>query len=168
MNTKENVQEKRRWSLFPKPLASEVERIVKPVYHQHGFTEHRILTQWTEVVGRELAAGSAPKKLTFPKGKRDQGVLHVVVSSGARALELQHMQPVILERIATYFGYRAIEKILFQQDSSLHTGARTRKRGGVQTKPDAAFTNITTLCEDEALRSALLSLGSAISSKQQG
>jgi hypothetical protein len=162
------VQPKRRWSLFPKPLANEIERIVKPVYHQHGFTEHRILTGWAEVVGRDLAAGSVPKKLTFPKGKRENGVLHVTVSSGARALELQHMQPVILERIATYFGYRAIEKIVFLQDSSLHTAARPRKKPQMTQSPDAALTALVTPCDDAPLRAALLSLGAAIRITKQG
>lgn len=153
---------KRRWNMFSQPLAREIERIVKPVYHQHGFTEHRVLTEWAQVVGRELATGSSPKKLTFPKGKREQGVLHVTVTSGARALELQHMQPVILERIATYFGYKAIDKIVFLQDSSGHVPAKPRKRKAAAQEPSKQLSALVAPCEDEALKAALLSLGTAI------
>lgn len=152
----------RRWSLFPKALGREIEQLVTPIYHQHGFTEHRILTQWPQVVGKELAAGSAPRKLTFPKGKREQGVLQVVVNSGARALELQHMQPVILERIAAYFGYRAIEKVTFIQDSSLPTPSPKRRRRVVATEEKDAYTALTDSCADDELKAALSRLGSAI------
>jgi len=158
---------KRRWSLYSKPLAGEVERIVKPVYKQQGFNEHRILTHWGEVVGKVLARNSVPRKLTFPKGKREQGVLHVEVSSGAHALELQHMQPIILERIATYFGYNAIDKIVFHQNSTSHS-PKPRKPKVPSALPDPDFIKAVELCEDEALRVALTALGSAISSNQQG
>ena len=153
---------RRRFSMFSQPLAGEIERLVKPVYHQHGFSEHRVLTEWALVVGRELAAGSVPKKLTFPKGKREQGVLHVTVSSGARALELQHMQPVILERIATYFGYKAIDKLVFLQDSSQHKIAKPRKTKYAKAGSNAAVNALVTGCGDDELRAALLSLGTAI------
>lgn len=149
----------RRWSLFPRKLGQSIEGIVKPVYQQHGFSEHRVLTEWVSVVGRELAAGSAPRKLAFPRGKREQGVLHVAVSSGARALELQHMQPVILERIATYFGYRAIEKIVFHQETSLPSA--TRRRRSVPTAKvalDEATAALIAPCADDALRAALTAL----------
>ena len=39
------------------------------------------------------------------------GTLHVRVGSGALALELQHLEPVVIERINTYFGYRAVERL---------------------------------------------------------
>jgi hypothetical protein len=154
---------KRRWTLFSKPLAGEVERLVKPVYSQHGFNEHRLLTQWAEVVGQDLARYSVPKKLVFPKGKREQGALHISVYAG-RALELQHMQPMILERIATYFGYNAIERLVFTQDATTKPTSKTRGKK-VAIAPDAAVDSVVASCEDEALRAVLASFGTAIAAK---
>lgn len=162
----ENKPIKRRWSMFSKPLAQDIERILKPVYQQHGFSEHRVLTEWAKVVGRELAAVSAPRKLVFQKGKRENGTLHVTVSSGARALELQHMQPVILERIAMYFGYRAIEKIVFLQDSTLRSTPKRKRKPPAKPATPELSALVNDSCADEALRAALLSLGAAIQNSE--
>lgn len=151
---------KRRWTMFSKSLAGEVERLVKPVYSQHGFSEHRLLTQWAEVVGKDLAKYSVPKKLVFPKGKREQGALHISVFSG-RALELQHMQPMILERIATYFGYNAIERLVFTQDATTKPNRKSKSKK-IATAPSAAIEDMVASCGDESLRAALSSLGTAI------
>ena len=157
----------RRYSPFPKALGRELEQLVKPVYKQQGFTEHRLLTEWDKVVGRALAAGSVPKKLTFPKGKREDGVLQVAVSSGAKALELQHMQPMILERICVFYGYKAIVKVVFVQDSSLQPPPKPRKTPVKKVSSDKVAALVAG-CEDDALRQALASLGSEIIRSSEG
>lgn len=156
---------KRRFSPFPKSLRQEVEQLVKPVYKQQGFAEHRLLTEWDKIVGKALAKGSIPKKLTFPKGKREQGTLHIAVSSGARALELQHMQPMILERISTFFGYAAISRLVLSQEAETSREPKSRKAAPkVAINSDAAA--LVATCEDAALQQALLSLGAAVMRKE--
>lgn len=153
---------KRRYTLFPKPLGEEINRIVKPVYQQNGFSEHRLLTEWPKVVGADLARYSTPKKLVFPKGKREQGTLHISVFPG-RALELQHMLPVILERIAVYFGYNAVQKLVFTQDAMARPALKKKSKAIATEAPEV--TQTVALCEDEALRAVLASLGTAINAK---
>lgn len=161
-DTKEQGKPKRRYTLFPKVLGEEINRIVKPVYQQNGFSEHRLLTEWVNVVGADLARYSVPKKLVFPKGKRDQGTLHIGVFPG-RALELQHMLPVILERIASYFGYNAVQKLVFMQDATAKPALK--KKNKAIAADTTQMKQAVAGCEDEALRNALASLGSAIQSK---
>jgi hypothetical protein len=144
----------RRFSLFPKPVSRIIEPVIKPIYKKHGFAEHRILTEWEAIAGKELAAYSVPQKLVRKS-------LHILAASG-RALELQHMQPVILDRIATYFGYRAVEKITFLQTGSAifrKSPAKKRMKEAAAAGTDTAF---PVTCEDEALRKALLALGNAL------
>ncbi len=160
--TREPERFKRRYTLFPKKLGEEIGRIVKPVYQQNGFSEHRLLTEWAKVVGADLARYSVPKKLVFPKGRREQGALHVSVFPG-RALEMQHMLPVILERIATYFGYSAVQKLVFTQDATARPALRKKNKAIAAESPLVA--QQVALCEDEHLRAALASLGTAIQSK---
>ena len=107
----------RYFSLFPKPLSKTLTQVVGPVYKKHGFAEHRILTEWRQIVGEELAGCSLPQKLVLPRGRKEGGTLHVLAASG-RALELQHLQPVILGKIATYFGYPAVSRLASTQTSS--------------------------------------------------
>ena len=105
---------KRRYSMFSKSLKSCVEPVVRPVLKAKGNAASKLITEWEQLVGKELAAYTMPVKLTFPKDKNSEGTL-TVACEGAHALTFQHIQPVLLERIASYFGYRAVSRITIEQ-----------------------------------------------------
>jgi hypothetical protein len=70
---------------------------------------------WAEIVGREMAAQSLPEKLVgVPRGRDDPAALRIRCS-GVAALELQHRQSEVIERINAFFGYRAIDRISLAQ-----------------------------------------------------
>jgi hypothetical protein len=70
---------------------------------------------WAEIVGREMAAQSLPEKLVgVPRGRDDSASLRIRCS-GVAALELQHRQNEVIERINAFFGYRAIDRISLTQ-----------------------------------------------------
>ncbi|HEU5046245.1 MAG TPA: DUF721 domain-containing protein [Rickettsiales bacterium] len=150
----------KRYSLFPKPFAASAEPVLKPIYKKYGFAEHRILTKWAEIVGAELAACCIPQKLTLGNRKTG-GTLHVLVASG-RALELQHMQPLILKRIAVYFGSSVVQKITCMQTSSALLRKQPPASRSKPCVPSETICEITSSCADEALRNALISLGTAM------
>ncbi len=95
-------------------LAAEVPAIAKHALGSRGYAEAGLFTHWAEIAGASLAASSLPIKLSFPRGKRDEGVL-TVRCGGAAALELQHLAPSILERINGHFGYRAVARLRIEQ-----------------------------------------------------
>lgn len=105
------MENRRRSSLFPKQLGACIEPLTRPVLKAKGLAGSRILTQWPAIVGKELAAHSMPEKLSFPPGKKAGGTLTISVESGF-ATQIQFMQPVILEKLATYFGYKAVERVV--------------------------------------------------------
>jgi hypothetical protein len=104
------MNDKRRFSLFPKTLSQIIEPLTRPVFKAQGIATTRLVTEWEQIVGTKLAQHSLPQKLSFPAGKTVGGTLTVAVSNGF-ATEMQHMQPVILDRLGTYFGYKAVERI---------------------------------------------------------
>jgi len=101
-------------SLFPHPLKNALERATRPMAKKRGFTETRILTDWPEIVGEHLAAHSTPLKISFPRQQNTGGTL-TLSTHPAYALEIQQLTPMLLERIATYMGYRAIDRITIEQ-----------------------------------------------------
>lgn len=92
----------------PRAVAAMLDGVVKPAFASHGFWEAAVLTNWAAIVGPALAAHSCPEKFG-----RD-GSLTVRVAGG-HALEMQHLEPVVLDRIATYFGYRAVNRLILRQ-----------------------------------------------------
>jgi len=151
---------KRYFSLFPKALAGCVEPLLRPVLKAQGLAGSRILTEWDNIVGPSLARHTYPEKLAFPKGKKTGGTLTISTESGF-ATELQHMQPVILERLAGYFGYMAIERIVFS-----HTwvpARHDRKLPAPKPTLTAASAELAGEVEDGELKDALQSLARTLS-----
>ena len=84
-------------------------RVLDPASRRRGLAEARVLTDWPSIVGEVLAARCQPVKLTG--GSRGHGgILHIHVA-GSAALELQHSEPQLLERINSYFGYPAVARL---------------------------------------------------------
>ncbi|WP_166037939.1 DciA family protein [Sphingosinicella sp. YJ22] len=83
-------------------------------FRRFGFIQHSIVTRWSEIVGERYANVSSPESIRFPPGRKSGGVLTLVVE-GAHAPMLQHVAPVIVERVNRFFGYPAIERVSFRQ-----------------------------------------------------
>jgi len=92
-------------------------------FRRFGFVQSSIVSRWSEIVGARYAGVSAPESIRFPPGKRSGGVLNLVVE-GAHAPMIQHVAPVIVERVNRFFGYPAVERVQFRQ--GIVRVARTR------------------------------------------
>ncbi len=130
-----------------------------------GLASAQLVTDWAAIVGPEMARHSEPRRLSFAPGERRNGTLTIAVGGGL-ALELQHMEPLVLERVNAHFGYRAIERLRFIQDPpSPHAGAQpTPRRGQAGTKPAPGAADAV---GDDALRAALQSLAAAMTERAE-
>ncbi|MEZ5648454.1 MAG: DciA family protein [Alphaproteobacteria bacterium] len=102
----------RRGSL--RTLAAILPKITAQSLGKQGFATAAVITDWPLIIGKELAAATLPQRITFPTGKRREGILHIRVAS-AMALDVQHRAPQILARINGYFGYAAVAQIKLTQ-----------------------------------------------------
>lgn len=102
-----------------KHIGMALERTAKPWHEAYGVLQSRLLMDWEKIVGKQLARGSAPGKVVFKAGKRTEGLLYVNIYHSSLATQMMFMQPVILERIATYFGYKAVANLKIQQRPSV-------------------------------------------------
>ncbi len=143
-------------------LAVTLPKVTRRTLGRHGLAEGGLVTDWAAVVGQTIAERSLPLRLSFAGGERREGTLHVRVS-GALALELQHLEPLILERINGYFGYRAVGRLRIHQGP---VPDQRPPRRPLPTPPSpAAEAEIGTLVaevEDDGLRQALQGLGRSL------
>ena len=116
------------------PLSQSVGDVATKLLGKHGFIEVDILQHWTTIVGDELGQYCIPQKIDFPKDKREEGTLHLLVFSGAFALEIAHKRPIILEKINTYFGYKAVSRIKIIQSENLPIQNKTTKSADIDKK----------------------------------
>ena len=83
-------------------------------FRRFGFIQHSIVSRWSEIVGERYAKASCPESIKFPMGRKAGGVLTLMVD-GAHAPLIQHLTPMIVERVNRFFGYAAINRIVFRQ-----------------------------------------------------
>ena len=83
-------------------------------FRRFGFVQSSVLLRWTEIAGDRLAARTKPLSLRFPRGKQQDGTLHIAVE-GAHGPIIQLAIPEIIERVNGFFGYRAVSQIKLQQ-----------------------------------------------------
>ncbi len=146
-------------------LAAEVPAIAKQALGSKGFAEAGLFTHWAEIAGAALAAASLPIKLSFPKGKRDDGTL-TVRCGGSAALELQHLTPSVLERINLHFGYPAVTRLKIEQ------GGVARRRAPVAAPPltsleQGEIARAVESVDNSEIRGTLARLGTAIRRREK-
>ena len=115
-----NSESKRTY--VPKKIGETLTRINKNYSSKFGKIEFLILSKWTQIVGSFFADHSEPDKIsriTEEFNEFDEPIyknfLHVRVSPAA-AVEFQHYKDTIIEKINSYFGYKAISDLRLQQN----------------------------------------------------
>ena len=83
-------------------------------FKRFGFVQGAVVSRWAEIVGTRYANVSTPESVRFPQGKKSGGTLTLTVV-GAHAPLMQHLTPLIIERVNRFFGYAAVDKIAFRQ-----------------------------------------------------
>ncbi len=139
----------------------------KQILGTKGFVEIDILTGWRDIVGEELAEFSLPQKIDFPRGQKSNGTLHLSVISGAFALEIQHREKYILEKINTHFGYQAVSKIKITQDSGfglekLDKPDEEKKQIKISSEEENYINDLTSDLNNAELKKILVKLGKSV------
>jgi len=108
MNTKTYKLRKRGGG--PRALAYSIKFNTKNIFGERGLADGTIITDWNIIAGEHLAGHSQPEQISYSKGS-ESGSLHLRIDSGSMATEIQHLQPLLIERINSYFGYKAIDRL---------------------------------------------------------
>lgn len=145
-------------------LAASLPRIAGKALGKRGLAEGGLVTDWTAIVGDQIADSTLPIKLAFAGRERREGTLHLRVA-GAIALELQHLEPQLIERINAYLGYGAVARLRLER-GPLPKPVRRRlaepKAAPLAPAETAAIDRSVAGIADEALRQSLARLGSTL------
>jgi len=150
----------------PRPLSWEIEKLTKPVFRKRGFGEAAILTEWDTVVGEQWARHTCPEKLARSRVEGRGATLHLRVDGGAYATELVHLEPQLVQRINSFYGYKAIEKIkIIQGPLPEKKRPKSEPQAPLTEAAEQSLNNRLDGIDDPELRAALEGLGRGISGK---
>jgi len=109
---------KERWKKAShglRALAASLPEANAKVFRRQGLGTGTLAREWRAIVGPGLADCCRPGRLTFPRTtERRNGTLTLRVEP-AFATELQHLEPLMIERINSFFGYGAVGRLRLQQ-----------------------------------------------------
>jgi hypothetical protein len=128
-------------------------------FRRFGFVQSSIVSRWSEIVGERYAKVSSPESIRFPVGRKGGGALTLLVE-GAHAPLIQHLAPIIMERVNRFFGYEAVNRVIFRQGRPAATAPRV-KRPDLRPVPRELGAGLREIADPE-LRACLESLASQI------
>lgn len=167
------MSDSRDHSLAPKrfslpPIGARVAQLTREVFRKRGFAEGHILAHWPEIAGDMVSDYCAPERLIFPRQIREGraprgGATLEIRVDGPIALEIKHLEPQIVERINSYYGYRAVTRLKLTQ-GPLPPRPRARRRSIRPLGADQRAELLQSLepIAEPALKTALERLGERI------
>lgn len=102
-------------------IADLIPAIGETSFRRFGFIQSSLVSRWAEIAGPRYAVMASPESISFPRGKKADGTLQLVVTS-ATAIFMQHAEPEIIMRVNRFFGYSAIARVKYRH------GTLTRPR----------------------------------------
>jgi hypothetical protein len=133
--------------------------LLEPTARRRGLAEAKLLTEWPTIVGPGLASRCQPIRLG--KSTDRQGGVLVLHVAGTAALELQHSEPQVLERITGFFGYPAASRLRLIQAPPPGRSSRPARpvKRSMSGAEETALAEAVRDIRDPGLRGALEGLG---------
>lgn len=132
---------------------------------RQGFAELDVLLHWPEIIGEALAPICRPIRVRYGSARK-LGATLVVETNSARAPEVDHLSPRIIERVNQFYGYRAVSRVQIVQTGAIGFAEAQAAFKGPDHVPDAQDTRraeaLTSGVHDEDLRAALNRLGANV------
>ena len=144
-------------------LSALVPNAVGPVFSKRGFAGADLAVHWPDIVGAGVANHSRPLNLQWPKGGAENGLgaTLIIACTGAFALDLQQMAPVIIERLNRRLGWRCITRLTIKQ-MPVRAPERPKPRTLPSREDQAAASRIAAGIQSDTLREAVARLGAAV------
>lgn len=145
-----------------RPLADLVGGTLQSAFARQGFAAIDIISHWEDIVGAELAGRTEPLRLVWPRREDpfSTGTLTVRVE-GAYALELQHLAPVVMERVNRYFGWACVGRLSIRQGPVQRKRTRPLPQEPLPEQVAAVERDLGEF-EDEELKASLARLGAMV------
>ena len=161
---KDRVKLKR--SFKAKSIADLAGKINNRAFRRFGFAKSDIVLHWQDIVGEILARSSLPERLVMPKEYENTetkaGVLHIRIE-GSFAPEMQHLELLVIDRINSYYGFKAVGKLVFHH-GNIEKKVSTRKYSPpILTDSQKSELNLLLQdIKDDKLRRSLFDVGAEI------
>ena len=154
-------QPSRRFKGF-EPAGSLLRQQIRKAGEDRGFAVARLLTNWAEIAGPDVAPVTRPVKVSYPQ--TGFGATLTLLVKGASAPLIEAQLPQLKTRINRCYGYNAIARIRLTQTAGELMGEKPTVVPEIPRRSPEAQ-RITAIIGDATLREALEALGNRVLSQ---
>jgi hypothetical protein len=159
----------------PKPLADLIDACLGPALAAQGFAASDIIVAWPDIVGERLANFTQPLRIEWPRGAgasdrdaRPEPATIVVRVESAFALEMQHLTPLVMERVNAHYGWRCVGRVVLKQGPVRRAATPPLPVPALTEDDRRRITEAVGTVGEDALREALERLGQAVVGARHG
>ena len=155
----------------PQQISELVSGVLDPLMQQRAGMTMQLVMAWEEIAGHIHADYTRPEKLEWPRQMSDddpfQPATLRIACEGARAIYLQHESGMIIERVNSFFGFNAIDRIKIVQ-KSVQSTEKPRRQPPAKLDPQQQkrLSDLVNSVEDEKLKKALSKMGEGVFSQR--
>ena len=161
---------------IPITIAESLKTVNRKFLYKFGKLDYIIHAKWGDIVGSFFVNHSEPLKVSaILTSVDDDGsnvydrYLHVNVSPAA-AIEFQHFQDKIIEKINSYFGYKAIRGIKIHQQFVKNDNSKKKDKNIniIEREIDKKeILELTPKLSNKKLEESIVNLGLSISKEEK-
>ena len=158
-------------TFVPKKIGETLTKVNKKYSSKFGKNEFLIISKWPQIVGSFFSDHSEPDKIsrvTEEFNEFDEPIyknyLHVKVSPAA-ALEFQHYKDTIIEKVNSFFGYKAIVDLRLNQNFISKNNDQNKSNLNQKTiskEEKETIKNEIGVINDKELEKSIVNLGASI------
>ncbi|MDR3325803.1 MAG: DciA family protein [Rhodospirillaceae bacterium] len=161
------MSKKTRGSSGPRAIAGTIANLTKKSIGQRGFIEASIIAEWSYIAPPMYRNDAIPLKITFKHGERSNGLLYIRVCSGSLSTQLEYEENLIVSRVNSYFGYKAVAHVKIIQGPITHRlkPLKISVVPNLTNQQEQLLTDILINVDSDKLRLSLKELGQYIVSQ---
>lgn len=147
---------------------------IRKLSETRGFAVSRVLTQWEEIAGADIAAIARPVEVSY--GRQGFGATLTVLTTGAQAPMLEMQKESLREKVNAVYGYNAISRVRITQtaptgfsEGQVQFSARPATKPDLPPDPEVTRKSheMSAPVTDAGLREALEALGRNVLSRHK-
>lgn len=143
-------------------VAEGIAHLTDRTFAKRGLASADLAMKWREIIGPMLAEVTLPIRISYPRRQRDQGTLYIRCAGGGYVTQIQHLTPLILEKINSFFGYAAVSSVKIEAGVLPRPLSRKAERQSATPAEAERIGALVKSIENDDLRAALDRLGRAI------
>ncbi len=100
-------------------IDQQLTNLLRPLFHgskKEFILINNLVKNWEEIIGKKYAKSCYPKLVSFNKGQSNSGKLTIAVHNPTVGFFLDNNSEMIIERIASFYGFKSIAKIIIKQE----------------------------------------------------